>query len=106
MTWKTLGESLEAALASMLNDAGEGGGETLPDAVKLRKGAGTEAPASACQGDTTLPVQEVHTSRRMAVTTPNGLPHPVAAIRLVVDNGPHFRPPRRHAPGLRVASSR
>lgn len=37
MTWKTLGESLEAALASMLIDAGEGSGGTLPDAVKSSK---------------------------------------------------------------------
>lgn len=42
MTWKTLGESLEAALASMMNDAGEGSGGTLPDAMK---GTGTDEGA-------------------------------------------------------------
>ena len=42
MAWKTLGESLEAALASMMNEVGKGSGGTLPDAVK---GTGTDEGA-------------------------------------------------------------
>lgn len=42
MTWKTLGESLEAALASALN-TGDGDAEAFPVSPKR---TGTEAPAS------------------------------------------------------------
>lgn len=74
MAWKTLAEALESALAS-----------------NLEKGAGTEAPASACQGDTALLVQEDDASRRMTVATASpkagGYPSPAAVIRLVVIEG-------------------
>jgi len=47
-TW-TLGEALESALASILNEVGEGDGCNRPDACKLPKGTGTEAPAKSSQ---------------------------------------------------------
>jgi hypothetical protein len=70
MAWKQISECLPAWLTA------------------IEKGAGANAaPASECQGDTTLPVQEDDTSRRMTTAPTNGLPRPAVVIRLVVDNG-------------------
>ena len=121
MAWKTLGESLEAALASMMNEVGEGSGGTLPDAGK---DAGTcQAPASQNREikqetepkgsanralmSTTLPMGRCMT---VATASPKavGSPSPVAVIhlRIVVDNGD--RPGRREetAPGRSIAQAR
>lgn len=90
MTWKTLAESLESALASMMID-GDGAVGAAPDAGK---DAGAEAPASWCQGGTALPVQEVHTDkeRRIAPASPKaGMGRPSPAVRrslfVVVEGG-------------------
>ena len=72
---------------------GEGSGGTLPDAVKFRKGADPEGPASACQGDTTLPAQEEDTDkeRRIALASQAGMGRPSPAVRrslfVVVEGG-------------------
>lgn len=80
--WKTLGESLEAALASALNE-GEAGAGTPADALsKLAKSPEAEAPGSFT-GDTTLHTQQVHMhrERRVAPAAPAGMGSPSPAAR-------------------------
>lgn len=110
MAMRTLGEALESALASILNDCGEDGVGAPPDAVNLakslRKGPGAETPGQGgsprikrdrrqeeekpgwsdrAHMDTALPM-----GRRMTVATASpkaaGSPTRAAVIRLVIDN--------------------
>lgn len=46
MTWKTLAESLESALASMVNEVGEGAIVVASDAVTSKEPADAETPAA------------------------------------------------------------
>jgi hypothetical protein len=93
MAFKRLGPIVKQVVSRLVIDAGEGSGGTLPDAVEMRKGAGTEAPASVCQGDTTLPVQEEDTDkeRRIALASQAGMGRPSPAVRrslfVVVEGG-------------------
>ena len=118
-TW-TLGEALESALASILIEGGEGGVGAPPDAVKLPKGTGTEAPAK-------LREEIVHPQRRRGPTAPRATQPATKAASLgnakgspvhspappqrrtgrplpflIVDNGPHFRRPHPSRSDLRV----
>jgi hypothetical protein len=94
MAFKRLGPIVKQVVSRLVIDAGEGSGETLPDAVEMRKGAGANAaPASECQGDTTLPVQEEDTDkeRRIALASQAGMGRPSPAVRrslfVVVEGG-------------------
>jgi hypothetical protein len=76
MAWKQISECLPAWLTA------------------IEKGAGANAaPASACQGDTTLPVQEDDTDkeRRIALANQAGMGSPSPAVRrslfVVVEGG-------------------
>ena len=75
MAWKQISECLPAWLSA------------------IEKNAGTEAPASVCQGDTTLPVQEEDTDkeRRIALASKAGMGRPSPAVRrslfVVVEGG-------------------
>lgn len=91
MVFVTLGEALESALASMMND-GDGAVAAAPDACKLAKSAGTEAPASTCREDTVPLVQEDDASRyrHTGAASPKaakGSPARPVCLYLVVDNG-------------------
>ena len=117
MVWKTLAESLESALASMMNDDGLEGGGTPSDAVKSSK-RGTGAVESPGQ----VVVREVKQREKPTEATQPGKapaslgnakgrrahPHELAPLGarqplvLVVDNGPHFRLPRLGTPDLRA----
>lgn len=90
MTWKTLAESLESALASMLVDGEEG--VDAPSAALKR--TGTKAPAKF-QGDvlsSTPLVQEGYASRHrhtgaIGPKVAKGSPARPVCLCLVVDNG-------------------
>lgn len=80
MAWISLGDALEMALEAGMIDGVESGG-TLSDAY------------------------EDAIKWEYAALTTRDAPSPAAYCHLVVDNGPHFRRPRRQMPALRVASS-
>lgn len=86
MVFVTLGEALESALASMMND-GDGAVAAAPDACKLAKSAGTEAPASTCREDTVPLVQEDDASRCGPAGNKRARPTLAAGQHLVVIEG-------------------
>jgi hypothetical protein len=104
MVWKTLGESLEAALASMLNEVGDEVAGTRLDAVNgSKRGPDAETPGQVA-------IREVVPTSSREQTAPvnpaNGRPivtaqtkrRPTSAVAiglvLVVDNGEGGRPAR------------
>lgn len=122
MAMRTLGEALESALASMLNEVGGEVAGTRLDAVKLPKGTGTEAPAKSKEEIVHPQQQPERTAPRAtqpgkAPASPGNAkgrrahPHELAPLGarqplvLVVNNGPHVRQPRPGTPALRVAWS-
>lgn len=90
MTWKTLGESLEAALASMLNEVGDEVAGTRLDAVKLPKGTGT------VEGAGQVREENKHPANGRPIVTAQTKRRPTSAVAiglvLVVDNGEGGRP--------------
>ena len=105
MTWKTLAESLESALASIANEVGEGvPAATGPCAVTSKKRPSrspakfqggvneeAEAPETWNSANRERMNAALPMGRRMTVATasPNavGSPTRAAVIRLVIDNG-------------------
>ena len=117
MSFVTLGEAVESAIAKGMICGGEGAAGTAPEAA--RKEAGTAAPAS-CQGErqtegeTTLQTTQPATKATSLGNAKRGRTHPKASepplgvrprLVLVVDNGPHVRRPRSAVPGLRLLVS-
>jgi len=90
---RTLGEALESALASILNEGGEGAIAVASDAVKLaksRKEAGTvKAPASQeIMRKATQPATKAASptnGRPIVTASPTSLPRSAVAIGLVLE---------------------
>ena len=103
MAWVTLGDALEAALASMMNEVGEGTIAVVPDATEKQTGA-VERPGQVRVA--TQPAEAASPlNDRCEPTHPNAPPQRSVGSHLVliVDNGPHFtRPHFLGAPVLRV----
>lgn len=92
MTWKTLAESLESALASIANEVGDEVAGTRLDADKSSKrGPDAETPGQVRQEvvsrDTALRTQEDQVSRNMDRANPTRSPSAARSIFLVIEGG-------------------
>lgn len=110
--WVSLGDALEMAREAGMIDGDEAAATA---SVSLKKPASTEVPAVVGRrvnsNETTQPGTKPTSpadGRGRATHSPAPPQRRVARpmLSVIIDNGPHFRPPRRHAPALRVASNR
>jgi len=88
MTWKTLADALETAIAKGFEFGGDGAVDAAP---AIPKSAGAEAPAKVrdnlpgTPGDS-LPANKGHTDRCMDRAIPTSMPRSARSIHLCVDN--------------------
>ena len=76
MAFVTLGEALEAALVSMMNEVGDGDGCNRPDAVIFPKGTGTDEGAGQVAIREVIPTQRADEGHAPA-SPANGRGRPV-----------------------------
>lgn len=89
MSWRSLGDVLESALAKALEvdgDAGVGAPAVSPEKSRRPKAPAKSREVRPTEAAVSLPANKGHANRRMATASKAGRPIPAVAIRLVVDN--------------------